>query len=42
MNEVTIMTLDNIAIEASKGLRMVRAGEEGTIQGWLIYGAAVN
>ena len=42
MNDLTINSLDNIAIKANKGLVMVKAGEEDTIKGWLIYGAALN
>lgn len=30
------------AEEARRGLRMVEAGEEKTMEGWLIYGAALN
>lgn len=42
MNEIAYLSLDYLAAEAKRGLRMVRKGEEGTIQGWLVYGAALN
>lgn len=41
MNSVKT-NLDDLAIEANKGLAMIRAGEDQTIEGWLIYGAALN
>lgn len=34
--------LDRVAKEARKGLKKVHENEEGVIEGWLIYGAALN
>lgn len=41
-NPVVVQHLDVIAAKARKGLRKVAEGEDTTMEGWLIYGAALN
>lgn len=42
MTELTVSEEARLAEEARRGLRMVEAGEEKTMEGWLVYGAALN
>ncbi len=40
--EISVPTLTRLAERACDGLRMVADGEDKTMEGWLIYGAALN
>lgn len=42
MNELTITEASKLAAKAREGLRMVALGEDKVIEGWLLYGAALN
>ncbi len=42
MNSLAITDTQRLAEDARRGLRMVAAGEDQTMDGWLIYGQALN